>query len=143
MTADAVGSECIPWPWERLEASLRRSREALLALDLAGIEAGTREQVSLFREFDALLRRSLAAVAATRTTETTSSGLRAQPELEEELRRSRDRILDALRLQAALLARAQSKLRILANMLAGPTVPYYGPSLAGDRGLARALNWKL
>jgi hypothetical protein len=119
-----------------LEASLQRSRKALLALDLAEIEAGTSDQVGLLREFDALLQRGrAAALAADRPAELRGSDLPARsPELDEELRRSQNRILDCLRLQAALLKRTQSKLRVLANMLAGPTVSY-GPFRAREGGL--------
>ena len=100
-----------------LEASLTGSRKALQALDLAGIEQRTREQVDLIREFDALRRRQ--------TGDDGAPGFAVgAPELEKELRRSGTRILEALRLQAALLARARCKLRVLANMLAGPSIDY-------------------
>src|SRR5580704_3411979 len=42
-----------------LESSLRGSRQALLALDLVGIEQGTREQVGLVRELQRLPRRGI------------------------------------------------------------------------------------
>ncbi len=108
-----------------LEASLGASRKALLALDLAGIEQGTQEQVSLIHEFDAVLRRNR-ATPSTRSAERSPDFADAS---EQELLRSRKRLLDAIRLQAALLARARCKLRVLANMLAGPSVGY-GPLLA-------------
>jgi hypothetical protein len=84
--------------WMReLEASLNGSRKALLSLDLAGIERGTSEQVSLIREFDAIGRPP---------REDGVPGLAAHgPELERQLRRSGTRIVMAARLQAALLAR--------------------------------------
>jgi hypothetical protein len=125
----------------KLEASLQGSRKALLALDLPQIECETGDQIGLILEFGALLRRCKACAAADRSAEPRAPGLRTPfLELEEELERSQNRILDALRLQAALLTRTQRKLRVLANMLAGPTVSY-GPLLARDGGPAR-LNWK-
>jgi hypothetical protein len=121
-----------------LEESLHQSRKALLAQDLAAIERCTREQVDLIRELDALMQRSMASPVAGRQEKDEAPGRSPGAlELEEELRRSRSRILEAVRLQAALLARARAKLRILANMLAGPSVTY-GPWLArsGARSLA-------
>jgi hypothetical protein len=123
-----------------LEASLQTSRNALVALDLAGIERGTSEQVGLIEELDALTRRSVAPLESERPlAEQEAHG--PTPGLEEEVRRSAYRILEASRLHAALLARAQWKLRVLANILAGPSVTY-GPLLARNGGLARALDSK-
>jgi len=95
-----------------LEASLNGSRRALLALDLAAIEQGTREQVGLVLEMQRLCERTLRSETA------------PQQEIAEEIRRSEEAVLQAARVQAALLARAQRKLRILANMLAGPSLNY-------------------
>jgi hypothetical protein len=53
---------------DQLEASLAGSRQALLALDLAGIERGTREQVVLAGEIEAALRRAIARPAAPRAS---------------------------------------------------------------------------
>ncbi len=130
---------------QALEASLEGSRKALLALDLSGIERGTSEQMGLIRELDAV-----AGGAAERPP----AGGRCRPmpeidtsfvgELEQEARRSAQRILEALRLHRALLARAQGKLRVLANMLASPSVPY-GDLLARNRGLPQvglAAEWR-
>jgi hypothetical protein len=102
-----------------LQASLEGSRKAILTLDLAAIERGTSEQtglIILIRELDALRR--YAAEPRAPILPATS------PEQKSELRRSGARILEAARLQVALLARAQGKLRVLANMLAGPSVDY-------------------
>lgn len=96
----------------QLEASLHGSRKALLARDLAGIEQGTREQRALAGKVEAVLRKSIVF---------SGSGL------EQELKQAGKRVLAAGRLQAALLARARLKLRVLANMLAGPSVNY-GPA---------------
>jgi len=113
----------------QLEASLHGSRKALIALDLAGMERGTREQVVLTREIEAVRRRSIAP-ADKRTREQ-----------EEELRQSGNRVLAAARLQAALLVRARCKLRVLANMLADPSVNY-GPLLARNGASPRVFEGK-
>jgi hypothetical protein len=46
-----------------------------------------------------------------------------------ELRVAAERICMAIRVQSALLARSQAKLRVMANMLASPSMSY-GPMLA-------------
>jgi hypothetical protein len=107
----------------KLEASLDRSRNSLLAMDLEGIERETREQLEIIRELEAA---ALPGVAAT------SAQLREHPDLVtlspvelEELRKSETRVREAARLQAALLARARYKLRVLANMLGGVSKTYF------------------
>jgi hypothetical protein len=111
-----------------LEVSFERSQEALRALDLAGIERGTSEQTVLIRQLDATCGNTAERLAEDRTAAEREFDVELARELEEalkqEIRRSAQRILQALRLQAALLARQQGKLRVLANMLAGPSVPY-------------------
>jgi len=121
----------------KVEASLHGSREALLALDLAAIEGRTREQAGLIREFEAT-RRGIALSDLARPP-----GLEPALETErkKELRRSAERILEAVRLQAALLARAQSKLGVLANMLAGPSIDY-GRLLAQRNRRSPGWNWR-
>jgi hypothetical protein len=122
-----------------LEASLQGSRQALLALDLAGIERGTCDQLGLIGKMGGLWQQS-AAVAASGAREAKAPDFRSYPsELGEEFIRSRNRILDALRLQAALLRRARRKLCVLANMLAGPTASY-GPLLARN-GTVPPMTW--
>lgn len=138
----------------QLEASLLGSRKALLALDLAGIERGTREQIVLAAEMAALLRRDFAPSAqqsplvehlAEHSSEAGSLSLPGGATgLQEELRKSESRVLRAARLQAALLVRARGKLRVLANVLAGPSIDY-GPLLERKGALARgfgARGWK-
>lgn len=105
---------------EELESSLATSYKALLKLDLAAIEQGTSEQASLIGKFVAIRKQS---------GNTAFRFPAHADELCAEIRRSRTRILQATRLQAALLARAQLKLRVLANMLAEPSADY-GPLLA-------------
>lgn len=94
-----------------LEASLLGSQKALVSLDLEGIHRGTREQVDLVAKLAATWPRSTVGPSSVLAHE------RRQCEL---------RTLQAARVQAALLSRLQSKLRVMANMLAGPSV-IYGP----------------
>jgi hypothetical protein len=123
-----------------LEASLQSSQKALLALDLAKIECETKYQADLIQRFDALGRQSMTSRAAEKSAEPGALGSSFPlPELEQELRRSQTRILDALRLQTALLLRARAKLNVLGNMLAGPSAPY-GPLLTQGGTLARG-SW--
>ncbi|MFZ0814510.1 MAG: hypothetical protein WAM78_03270 [Candidatus Sulfotelmatobacter sp.] len=112
----------------QMEASLDGSQKALLARDLAGIEQGTREQRALAGEIEAVLRKGIAP---------SGNGL------EEELRRRRNRVLDAGRVQAALLARARRQLRVLVNMLTDPSANY-GPMPTPDDAIAssRIFGWK-
>jgi hypothetical protein len=131
-----------------LEASLLCSRKALLAMDLAGIERQTGEQRALIRKFEKLLVEGRLAQPSQLQSEkdTRSAAHLWSPGLEEKVRRKANQMAEATRLQAALLTRAQCKLRILANMLAGSSV-IYGPfqncgrpltadsfSAAGERG---------
>jgi hypothetical protein len=111
-----------------LEASLDVSRNSLLALDLAGIEQETAAQIGLIHELNELRRRKAIAPACARESgEDAKTGKSpGSLALEKRLSESRNRILEAVRVQAAFLTRARGKLRILANMLAGPTV-IYGP----------------
>lgn len=115
---------------QELEASLSGSRQALLALDLAGIEQGTREQVGLVRELQSFPDMQMPQPGA----ETPSS----PRETVEEVRRCEQSVLQAVRVQAALLARAQRKLLILANMLAGPSLDY-GCLFAKPNGAAPSI----
>jgi hypothetical protein len=115
-----------------LEASLARSRRALLALDIDGIERGTREQASLIRELEAAQQPDMAPPADTQGHAAAYGGTVppvCSAELVEELRRREIRIREGARLQAALLARVRYKLCILGNMLAGLSITY-GPQSA-------------
>ena len=102
----------------QLEASLGRSHQALVALDVAAIEQGTREQQRLCRNLAEAIWRSKNAADA-RAEE--------NPALGEELRRDAAKVLAAARVQAALLKRSQHKLQVLANMLAGAERTYTSP----------------
>ncbi|MGA7216977.1 MAG: hypothetical protein WBX38_01600 [Candidatus Sulfotelmatobacter sp.] len=109
----------------QLEASLRCSRASLLALDLEGIRLGTSEQIQLARSLAALSRpsRGNAPASEGESERAKNSGLLLA------CRASAQNILELVRVHAALLRRAQSKLRVLANMLAGPSATY-GPFTA-------------
>jgi hypothetical protein len=116
----------------RLQASLGRSRRALVALDLAVIEDETREQWELVRAL---------ALSSSETREI-GNGSAQLPEwrLEEavDLRQSEAQVRQALRLQAALLRRSQHKLRVIANMLADPAANYGAPFVPGMQAPVRA-----
>jgi hypothetical protein len=111
-----------------LEAGLEESRKALLALDLAGLVKGTREQVLLSRELAAVLYENGQSAAVAGPPDLAGELGRQQMEIDQ-VRIMGRRIIGAIRLQHALLARSQSKLRVMANMRAGPSAAY-GPMLA-------------
>jgi hypothetical protein len=108
-----------------LRTSLEGSHQALLALDLAGIQQGTRAQIELGRR----LAEEIRQVCPCREQ---------QPE--EELRGIEWEVLQALRVQDALLERLRGKLRVLANMLAEPG-SNYGPLLEGS-GMLYGFSFK-
>jgi hypothetical protein len=122
----------------QLHASLCAGHRAMLALDLAGIERSTLEQAELARTLaeDISRCRTSAEKAGHRErfpAEKRAAGFMAGcPELEAELRLAERDVLQALRLQAALLSRSQHKLRVLGNMLADPGINY-GPLLGKQR----------
>jgi hypothetical protein len=112
----------------RLSDNLCRSRQAVVALDLAAIEHGTREQAALSLRLASLIRRMEGGFSAfARGTKTEDSGHNLVA-LGCQLRMMEGEVMQALRVQAALLERAQYKLRVLGNALAGSNVNY-GPSL--------------
>jgi hypothetical protein len=107
-----------------LEASLRRSREALVAMNLEGIERGTREQVGFISELKAASQRKLLPGGSRQPQENRELVFSASAVELEELRQIENRVREAARLQSALLARARYKLRVLANMLVGLSKTY-------------------
>lgn len=119
----------------RLGASLDRSRQALLALDLAGIERGTREQEGLVREFESVLRRGRALAFDVKAAARDETFALAVATLQQELQSGAVMVRDAALLQAALLVRMQGKLRVLRNMLAGTTALYL-PAQVQHGGMA-------
>lgn len=103
-----------------LEASLADSQQALLSRDLTRIEQCTREQIVSHRELKILWPQNIpdpAPLAALQAIQL--------------------RVLHAVRVQAALLDRAQRWLRTLANLVAGPTANY-SPSICNGKGLLPA-----
>jgi hypothetical protein len=108
-----------------LEASLHRSRQALLAFDLAGMEYETGEQRRMVGKLSPLLRRSSeSGVVQLRSSDDVEAAFDRDGGLGAAYLSSAKAILEAARLQTALLRRAQSKMRVLANMLAGSSVTY-------------------
>jgi hypothetical protein len=108
-----------------LESSLYRSHKVLLALDVSGVERGTGEQIRLVSELTVVKARiEMEPPAAAKLAGNKRFPDPAVPELEQQVRLSAQRILQASRLQAAILARYQAKLRVLGNMLAGSSVHY-------------------
>ena len=100
-----------------LEASFQVSQRALLARDVVGLEACTREQIRL-RESLGILWSRAAAPAPGSDRAHSDLGLAA------ELRSAQMRVLHLGRIQGALLARAQRWLRMVSNLLAGPEGSY-------------------
>jgi hypothetical protein len=118
-----------------METSLAGSRKALGALDLAGIEQGTSDQTGLIANFGkAFCQRCLEGGTHGDRHDSTA----ASDEIVRELRQSQSRLLQAARLQAALLARVQRKTRVLANLLTGTDGFYSPPVRLGERVGKRA-----
>jgi len=117
-----------------LEASLLASQTAVQRLDLESIERGTCEQVALVAKLAATSPRGSVAPTSSSdrpVTQESSDMGQATSVLQvyvrdeaNELRLCAARTMHAARVQAALLARMQGKLRALTNMLAGPSVDY-------------------
>jgi hypothetical protein len=118
----------------QLLASLTAGHRDLLALDLAGMQRRTGEQEILARGLNTVLGPSLWAEPGNRLPGdgmSERSGLTAtDPELIGALAGGACSILQASRLHAALLRRAQHRLRVIANTLAGSSVDY-GPLMNG------------
>ena len=87
-----------------LESSLRASQQALLARDISSLEQATREQTRLRRALEILWARNVT--------------------FPPELRGAQQRVLHLGKVQAALLAREQRWLTVLANLVAGPEASY-------------------
>jgi hypothetical protein len=110
----------------KLDVSVVGSQKALLALDPEAIERRTREQIALTNELASSLdAANLPANAKAGFSNQAFPG--AACGLQKELRNRAMRVRDAARLQLALLARAQRKLRVIANVLAGREAIYGNP----------------
>jgi hypothetical protein len=112
---------------QALETALHRSLRALIDLDLEGLRSATAEQILLAGELAMIVSRDSRAQKNPEPAGDDKPPIFVfAADLPGELRSSEKRILDALRLQSAVLARSQRKQRVLANMLAGAGLPY-GP----------------
>lgn len=122
---DVPGSGTILATLAKLDVSLAASRKALLALDPDAIEHRTREQIALIMQLAVALEAAKSFADAQAPAGSSNQSFRFMAcGSQEELRERAMRVRDAARLQLALLARAQRKLRALANALAGPETTY-------------------
>jgi len=113
-----------------LEASLEGSRSALISLDVAGLAARTREQIGLSHELAAVLHQASGQIEPPSGMPDLSQPFAREQLQIESMRPIAHRIIFAIRLQSALLARLRIKLRVMANLLAGCSAAY-GPILSG------------
>jgi hypothetical protein len=124
-----------------LEVGLKNSQKVLLSGDASGLEIQTREQNRLLAE---LWKIDSLAQAASSTRQAGNSQLRPAAEdsdIAVELQAAAARILHAGRVQAALLARARQRLRMIANVLAGPQAAYAAAATqSGNRASAITCN---
>lgn len=103
---------------QQLETSLDRSLEALVALDVSGIERENNRQLELLGQLPIVItgfgEEARSAIGRLARDSSLNSAIiqRAQ------------RIRQAARVQAGILQRAGRKLRLLANTLAGPSTSY-------------------
>jgi hypothetical protein len=113
---------------ERLENSLAVSQKALLSLDVAAVELGTREQENLYRQIQVLFTHATASMPNDDHAEKTQSG---QPissaNWPAKLRATQTRILHLGRVQVALLSRAQRALNFVAHLKALSETIYAAP----------------
>ncbi len=115
-----------------VEASLEKSRKALLALDLGGLATQTREQILLSRCLAALNEWS--GVNGGTQQLARDEGCLVSAQTVEQVRASALRVQSAIRLQLAILSRLRHKLRVMANMLAETGAPYGPAASARLRG---------
>ncbi|HTS36839.1 MAG TPA: hypothetical protein VMH04_14280 [Candidatus Solibacter sp.] len=108
-----------------LKASFGDSQRALLRLDLAGIEHGTRDQWRLQRALQILW-----GVTEGGQDEGLRSGVDIGPDRADAaaLRAAVLEVLQLGRVQAVLLARAQRSLRMISHRVAGPHANYQAPA---------------
>ena len=121
---DVPGSGTILATLAELDVSLAASRKALVALDPEAIEHCTREQIALIMQLAVSLEAAKSFADAEAPAGSSNQSSRVMACGSQELRERAMRVRDAARLQLALLARAQRKLRALANALAGPETTY-------------------
>jgi hypothetical protein len=125
----------------RLQASLVRSRRALLASDLGEIGSCTKEQRALREELQDQLRRRGTTWTRAENGSQFESGPEDNAEPAAGLLWCEAELRAALRLQLVLLRKSGERLRVLANMLSGPTVEYRPPN-ARKAELAIPSEWQ-
>lgn len=106
-----------------MERSLEASQRALLSRDVAGMELATAEQIGLRQSLEILWSRVPGLPDGARGNDATQ----LDPALVAGLRAAEWRVLYLVRVQAALLTRAQRSLRMVSNLLAGPEASYAAP----------------
>jgi hypothetical protein len=121
---------------EKLAISLTASQKALLSLDVAAVEQGTQEQNRLARELEALCLANMALSMLDRPQvefeeHRTPQSINRQKVLAE-LRAGQSRVLHLARVQAALLAKAQRFLTVLANLRNSDDATYAAPYTRSD-----------
>jgi hypothetical protein len=120
-----------------LESSLQSSQRALLARDLAGIEQHTGEQIRLRRALEILWSKNLPQASDPMPFDSMLNDPMPYARAgASELRLAQMRVLHLGRVQAALLARAQRRARMLSHLFAGPGASYAPPAChwADERG---------
>jgi hypothetical protein len=120
-----------------LESSLQSSQRALLARDLAGIEQHTGEQIRLRRALEILWSQNLPQASDPMPFDSMLNDPMPYARAgASELRLAQMRVLHLGRVQAALLARAQRRARMLSHLFAGPGASYAPPAChwADERG---------
>jgi hypothetical protein len=146
LRADSVAQVCLALLGE-LQASLESSQTALLALNVAGTEQGTREQMRLRLAFETLIFAEFTypqtglpgepwhgeeSQKRELSKEEFPDELRScTPELSRRLRAAAERTRELARVQAALLRKSQQFLCVLTNWMAGPGT-VYGPHRAAS-----------
>jgi hypothetical protein len=109
-----------------LESSLAASQKALVALDLDRIRSATVEQMVLVQNIAAVFSfdQATPAILQQPGRKHQRTSIPYHPEPAEKLNQTAKRILDAARIQLALLSRLQRKLRVLSHALNGPSISY-------------------
>ncbi|HEY6769638.1 MAG TPA: hypothetical protein VI386_33270 [Candidatus Sulfotelmatobacter sp.] len=132
LAAESLERACLALLCE-LAASLESSQRSLLALDVAGTEHCTREQIRLQRHLAALLPHSGLSPAAALQKQRLLTGLRTADSsaTTHKIREEAERIRHLAHVQAALLRRAQQFTRVLANLIAGNEALYQRPTPSG------------
>jgi len=114
-----------------LQGSLAASQSALLRRDLAALEQCTREQFGLCGELRGVLQDKFSDTTSyigQATERLPKAVARIESRFSPDLHSQELALRQALRVYLAVLARSRHQLRVLANMLAGPSIEYGAPS---------------